>query len=336
MMEGLGVICSKKNTRHIAADGLSEIGLADGGLVGGIRPGQGLANLASGFRDGQMDYRRMKAFDEDRDYLQKQRDRQEKMLEMQMKVRAAASQFAATDGMDVKPLIDLYHQSNPGAAKLDLARNADGTFALNVTRPDGTTETKPMKPEEVRTFGMHMTQALSNPEIFFANQEKLDERRQEFQRRLDLEREKARLIRDGRAARAVIPKPVKYPGRGVVLDARELIGAEPDLASLSTEDQQRMAFNVAARMQKLLSENPGTDAAEAMSQALDEERANVAPGEKRDLFGIDLLARDRSPTYQSRRRGVSAATPSANEPTAVNPKTGERIVYRNGQWRPLR
>lgn len=34
--------------------------------------------------------------------------------------------------------------------------------------------------------------------------------------------------------------------------------------------------------------------------------------------------------------GQAATAAAVNEPTATNPKTGERIVFRNGQWQPLR
>lgn len=143
---------------------------ASGGLVGGIRPGQGLANFASGFRDGQMDYRRMKAFDEDREYQKKQREREERSQEMQAELYNAVGQVAATQGIDARPLIDVYHKRYPNAAKLDFSQNADGTFSLTTLYPDGKTESKAMKPEEVKVFSKEMARALMKPESYFSDE----------------------------------------------------------------------------------------------------------------------------------------------------------------------
>lgn len=150
---------------------------ASGGLVGGIRPGQGMANFASGFRDGQMDYRRMKAFDqdqeykkEDREYQRKQREREERSQEMQAELYSAVGQVAATQGIDARPLIDVYHKRYPNAAKLDFSQNEDGTFSLATLYPDGKTESKAMKPEEVKVFSKEMARALMKPESYFSDE----------------------------------------------------------------------------------------------------------------------------------------------------------------------
>lgn len=102
-------------------------------------------------------------------------------------------------------------------------------------------------------------------------------------------------------AKANAVKPVKYPQRQTVLDAQDLINADAELSKLRDDDRSKLAFNVAARTQKLLAENPGIDASEAMSMALEEETQNIIPGEQRSRFGIDLLARDKPPSYQDRR-----------------------------------
>lgn len=338
---------------------------ASGGLVGGIRPGQGLANFASGFRDGQMDYRRMKAFDEDQEYKKTQRAREAQAYEMQQELYNAAGQVAATSGLDAKPLIDIYHKRFPNAAKLDFAKNDDGTFLLTTLYPDGKTESKAMKPEEVKVFSKEMAQGLSNPANWFKATEPTNDYTPIGGGLGVLNRKTGKVgpgldpdtLRSVRSRSPAGPKAVRYPQRGMVLDAEDLLSTDPDLAGLSEEDRKALALNVASRAQGLLGEQPGIDASEAIAQALDEERTNVTSGEKREHFGLDWLARDVAPTYQDRRRVPVTVTPaeqalkakmnaranprtpamsSPTEPTAVNPKTGERIVYRNGQWQPLR
>lgn len=373
---------------------------ASGGLVGGIRPGQGLANLASGFRDGQMDYRRMKAFDEeqeykkeDREYLkgerqyQKQkRDREEITYQQGLELKDATSQFYASDGQDIQPLLGLYNRR--GGHQIGIERNESGSYQLSVTQPDGSNEVREVSPREIKSFGMNMAQGLSNPASWLKANEPTMVGNAIIQRGIDgsytslyeapsndytpiggglgvLNRKTGKVepgldpdtLRSVRSRSPAGPKAVRYPQRGMVLDAEDLLSTDPDLAGLSEEDRKALALNVASRAQGLLGEQPGIDASEAIAQALDEERTNVTSGEKREHFGLDWLARDVAPTYQDRRRVPVTVTPaeqalkakmnaranprtparsSPTEPTAVNPKTGERIVYRNGQWQPLR
>lgn len=304
MMEGVSAICSKKNTKHYAAGGIVESGYDNP-----ARPMAGVANLINGFQRGLAGYERENAFREDREYLKQEREhqklrreRQEQAYEMQMGVRKAAGQFAASGGVDVQPLIDLHNQRNPDS-KINLAQDpgGSGNFALITTRPDGTEASKILKPEEIRTFGMNLTQSLHDPNAYFAQQEKLDEKRREFNERMKLLREGQRL----RSTRTPAPKPVKYPARGAVLDLQDIIASDPELSKMGEEDRKRMAFNAAARTQKILAENPGIDASEAIAQALEEETLNISPGEQRALFGVDLLAPDKKPGYRDRRTGAT-------------------------------
>lgn len=366
---------------------------ASGGLVGGIRPGQGLANLASGFRDGQMDYRRMKAFDEDREYLKgerqyqkRKRDREEITYQQGVELKDATSRFIASNGQDIQPLLELYNRR--GGHQIGIERNESGSYQLSVSQPDGSTEAREVTPKEIKSFGMNMAQGLSNPASWFKANEPTKVGNAIIQRGIDgsytslyeapsndytpiggglgvLNRKTGKVgpgldpdtLRSVRSRSPARPKAVRYPQRGMVLDVEDLLSTDPDLAGLSEEDRKALALNVASRAQGLLGEQPGIDASEAIAQALDEERTNVTSGEKREHFGLDWLARDVAPTYQDRRRVPVTVTPaeqalkakmnaranprtpamsSPTEPTAVNPKTGERIVYRNGQWQPLR
>jgi hypothetical protein len=114
-------------------------------------------------------------------------------------------------------------------------------------------------------------------------------------------------------------KPVKYPQRQTILDAQDLITGDPELSKLGEDDQKKLSFNVAARAQKYLTENPGSDASDAMSAALEEEVQNITPGEQRSRLGMDWLAKDKPPAYVDRRRapGMPAAAPAS---PAAQPK----------------
>src|SRR3990172_3202222 len=198
MMEGVAAICSHKKTRHYA----------DGGIIQSTydnpaKPVTGVANFINGFQRGLSGYERENAFKEDRanlkedrDYQKTQRDRQEQAYNMQMETKRAAGAFAASGGVDVTPLINLHNQRNPDS-RINLAPSPDGggSFALITTRPDGSEVSKTLKPEEIRTFGMNLTQSLHDPNAYFAKQETLDEKRREFNEKLGLLREKSRLDR---------------------------------------------------------------------------------------------------------------------------------------------
>lgn len=150
----------------------------------GLSPGRGMANLETGVREGMNDYARLKAFNEDRAWLKQQRDMQEQERQRGMKIRDAASKFAASDGTNVQPLLDLYHDMYPDQAKLDVSGDQKSGYKLTVTRPDGSSDAKPMSPDDLRHFGMHMTEAMSDPNKYFARQDSMDERRAEAQMRM--------------------------------------------------------------------------------------------------------------------------------------------------------
>ncbi|HJX58174.1 MAG TPA: hypothetical protein VJ325_05590 [Thiobacillus sp.] len=195
MMEGVDAICRNKKTRHYAHGGLVDVNTA--------RQAHGVANLFTGFQRGMHNAKRERAFDEDRQYLREdreyqktQRDRQEQAQQMQLEVRKAAGAFAASGGVDVTPLIKLHNLRNPDG-KINLAPTPDGSgnFALITQREDGTETSKILKPEEIRPFGMNLTQSLHDPNAYFAKQETLEEKRREFNERMALLREKHRLDR---------------------------------------------------------------------------------------------------------------------------------------------
>lgn len=144
-------------------------------------------------------------------------------------------------------------------------------------------------------------------------------------------------------------KPVKYPQRQTILDAQDLIDGDQEFSKLGEDDRRKLSFNVAARTQKLLVEKPGTDASEAMSLALEEETKNIIPGEQRSRFGIDLLARDKPPSYQDRRTAdksqwltpVSERTPQEADTTPppealTGLQEGMQRRFANGQVWTLR
>ncbi len=125
---------------------------------------------------------------------------------------------------------------------------------------------------------------------------------------------------EARETKAGTAKPVRYPQRGAVLDAQDLIKGDPELSKLSDDDQRRLAFNTAAKTQALIQAQPGIDAAEALNQALGEETANITPGETRSFLGVDMLAPDKKPTYIDRRTAAARMPAAAPATAAAQPK----------------
>jgi hypothetical protein len=169
-----------------------------GSAIGAVRTGL-IAGLGEARNQQEHDLR-MANSAEDRAYQKTQRGRQEQAYNMQMETKKAAGAFAASGGVDVTPLINLHNQRNPDS-KINLAPSPDGSgsFALITTRPDGSEASKILKPEEIRTFGMGLTQSLHDPNAYFAKQETLDEKRREFDEKMKLLREGHRLSGRGTA-----------------------------------------------------------------------------------------------------------------------------------------
>jgi len=88
---------------------------------------------------------------------------------LQKELSDAACQFAASDGMNIWPLIDLYHRRNPDGAKLSFYRNGrDDAFVLDIEQPDGSIESMTMGLDGVRAFGILMTEELRSQASEFA------------------------------------------------------------------------------------------------------------------------------------------------------------------------
>jgi len=154
----------------------------------GLSPGRGFANLASGVKQGLNDYARLKAFNEDRDYINQQRAKQAEDDKRRTAIRDAAAQFASSGGKNVQPLLDAYHQFYPNSANLNVQTDGKGGHVLVVTGPDGSVQKQQMSDQDLRTFGMHMTEALGDPNAYFTRQEANDEHRREFDEKMALER----------------------------------------------------------------------------------------------------------------------------------------------------
>lgn len=299
--------------------GMSYTGRGVGRFLEGVKAGLG------GGQEYAMREQQMRNTEEDREYLRGQRSREARMQVIQdefaqfnLDLRKALGGYVSSKGANYQPVVDLYNTRYPSDHKLNVIRNDDGTFNIGTVDAEGKPTASPGK-ATFDEFGM-LAYTMSNPELYFQNKIKREDQKGRF-------RESDRGVLDtasgtfkphppGLGMKGGKQKPVRYPQRTMVLDAGDIIKSDQELSQLSKEDQDALAFNTAARAQALLAEQPGIDAATAMSQALEEEAQNIAPGEKREFLGMDWLARDVAPAYRDRRKSIGMSGRPANTPNA--------------------
>lgn len=145
---------------------------ASGGLVGGIRPGQGAANFIGGFQQGLNDYRQEKAFDEDRAYLREerayqksQRAKAELKAAYEQDIDAATAQFARSGGVNLAPIIGVGKKYNMEDGDISVVPNPDGTFLVTEIGKDGNPASAPQKMsrDDIRSVGMNVIESMRDP-----------------------------------------------------------------------------------------------------------------------------------------------------------------------------
>lgn len=282
--------------------------------------GRGAVSFTEGLRAGLFDARaarrdemQMEGMQEDREYLREQRNRQSDEANFNQEINNALREFMGSGGTKYQKAAELLNKFNDSPdQKIGVSRNDDGTFNVGAVDLEGRPIGNPSK-LTADDFGKRLY-VMSKPEAYFKNVDQKG-RYNESERGV-LDTATGGFRAHGPGMKGGKQKPVRYPQRGMVLDAGDLIKNDQDLSQLSKEDQDALAFNAAARAQALLAEQPGIDAAAAMSLALEEEAQNITSGEKREHFGFDWLARDVAPTYRDRRKAIGMSGRPANTTSA--------------------
>ena len=122
----------------------------------------------------------------------------------------------------------------------------------------------------------------------------------------------------------------KSPSREEFNNALSMINSIPGFESLPDNEKETRAFKIASIAKEIMRKT-GVNFFEAAQQAFDQTMEDVTPGEKTSWFDLKL---DKAPQFNPAVGGSSIQT--GNEPTATNPQTGEKLIFRNGQWQPIR
>ena len=154
-------------------------------MARGLLPGQVAQALGGGFMQGQQDARQREMADlqleeakGNAEYTKTQRARESRQYDLQDEARAfdvelkkTAQHFIASDGQDVKPIIDLHNRSYPNGRQIMLGADEKGRTVLNVTDDQGQSLAKPrvMKDDEVKKFGMTLVYGMSDPKGYIQN-----------------------------------------------------------------------------------------------------------------------------------------------------------------------
>lgn len=113
-----------------------------------------------------------------------------------------------------------------------------------------------------------------------------------------------------------------------------LIDNDPDLAGVENKDLLLDA--VVSRANKIAKDSE-EDYVQIIRRVIDEVKAtDIEPGEKKDLFGIDWLAPDKSAKYTPQGFVTEARARENKYPIAVNPKTGEKMAKIGDKWVPVK
>lgn len=127
---------------------------------------------------------------------------------------------------------------------------------------------------------------------------------------------------------------VSPPTNQDIEEAGRLIRNDDELADI--DNFNVFAYAVASRGRKLMKQD-NLDSYEAMRQGINTLRKQVTAGEKRTGFlGLDFTAKDLKPHFNPDSTETNSNTEMSEiveeGKIAVNPQTGERKIFKGGQW----
>ncbi len=297
--------------------------------MGGLRyPGAAANSFAGGFMEGRDFRQRQERGEQEKEIRAGQIEDLKKSREyrsMLKEHRAALGELISTGGANTGPLINFYNTYNPGSNNAPvnaIEPTEDGGYDMRFS--DG----RSVKFKDMDDLGVKFT-AIVKPDMYLSAMQKA---KQEVGKQLELHEGKLKLnqrygiptgrrsavaqdndsklalhegklklnqeYRDSPGSRTA--KPARYPNSRTVQDAEDMLLDDPELSQLPKGQRRAMAFKAASRAMQLL-QGGDMDAADALTQAIDDERRNITPGEKRSLLGVDFLMPDKRPSYQEFR-----------------------------------
>lgn len=152
------------------------------------------ASGVSGFYQGMQDKRDRETYDRQKELADMQLSQAKgamKQGEFTQAARQAVGQYVATNGNNYQAIPDLYNKHFPDGGRMDVQRDANGSYLVNMTKPDGTV-IKGQKPLNFDEFGQ-IGAALTNPEHYMEARQKSADLREKYKAEYELAAKKARL-----------------------------------------------------------------------------------------------------------------------------------------------